>query len=36
MSTATGTTNGAKCGATVFSPSTAERTEMAGVIMLSP
>ena len=36
MTTAIGTTNFSKPGATSFNPSTAESTEMAGVMMASP
>ena len=36
MAMAVGTTNGSNPGWTVVSPSTADRTEIAGVIMLSP
>jgi hypothetical protein len=36
MTTAIGITQGSKPGCTVVRPSTAESTEMAGVIMLSP
>ena len=36
ISTVAGTTNGVSDGATISSPSIAESTEMAGVIMLSP
>ena len=36
ISKVSGTTNGSKAGVITFSPSTADRTEIAGVITASP